>query len=105
MGYSFTFGDDRCLADARVRAIFEEYAFLLEATFSNVEAEGFQRPDDKGRILYRGLKFLPMVGRGFKWSFTPFSYDGLQKAGANWEMHQLGAYRRIAKLLPANLAP
>merc|ERR1711924_242530 len=101
--YSFSFGEGRCLCDARVRAIFEEYAFLLEARLCNAKAEGYQRRDDLGQVLHRGLKFLAQVGPKLKWSFDPY-YDGPgKKTGVNWELHQLGTYRRIAKLLPEAL--
>lgn len=102
--YSFSYGEGRCLADARVKAIFEEYAFLLEARLCDTTTNGsFQRTDDQGRVLHRGLNFLRMVGPSFKWSFVPH-YESLgKKAGACWEMHTLAAYRCIAKLLPVVL--
>mmetsp|Transcript_62724 Transcript_62724/g.119076 ORF Transcript_62724/g.119076 Transcript_62724/m.119076 type:complete len:734 (+) Transcript_62724:150-2351(+) len=98
--YGFT-EEGRCLADAQVKTIFEENAFLLEARLCT-DIEGFQRADDQGRVLHRGLNFLQMVGPSFKWSFEP-QYDSLRKAGATWELHKLETYRRIAKLLPETL--
>lgn len=97
--YSLSHGQGRCLADARVRAIFEAHAFLLEARLSNLESDGgYQAAGDQGRVLHRGLDFLRGGGPSLFAAEPTCSSDG-KKIGACWELHQLGAYRSIARLL------
>jgi len=101
--YGFSYGEGRCLADSRVKEIFELYAFLLEARLSDTDTEASHSADHQGRVLYSGLSFLKDLGPSFKWSFEPDYLSPGKKAGVTWELHQLGAYRRIAKLLPVTL--
>lgn len=101
--YGFSHGKGRCLADAQVKAIFEEFAFLLEARLCDTKfAGGFDKnikANDQGQLLHRGLGFLQEVGPSCKLAFDATCLPTGKHAGACWEIHRLGNYRSIAKVL------